>query len=279
MALPIIEFLRGEPFIYAYSALTSTLQQGVDEASTATSYALVDSARGNRVIFHGAFVVENGTIQSGTVTGFDVCHDGTPVLAGSGYAVSYAALASVIEDLHSDLHTTFRNLFVAEVIQIGSAEPDHMYGSVIRGKMLGLGGDDFFYADTGMDTIKGGTGDDWLEGRGGRDTLRGGSGADTFSFSFSIGEVDRIKDFSHKDDVIKLEAGLFDALAAGPLVRWAFEKGDEATTEAHRVIYDRDRGALFYDPDGAGGVNQIKFAIVAHHAKVTASDFDVFFQN
>jgi len=58
---------------------------------------------------------------------------------------------------------------------------------------------------------------------------------------------------------------------------WAIGTGRNATPQDANdyVIYDRATGKLFYDDDGNGSDAPHLFAILANHAKLTASDLDL----
>ena len=84
-------------------------------------------------------------------------------------------------------------------------------------------------------------------------------------------------------DHLQLERDVFPVLGgAGTLTTGAFHAGagldaNSAATAAERILYDTASGALYYDPDGAGGAAAIKFAVlgVASHPAIAAADFIV----
>jgi Ca2+-binding RTX toxin-like protein len=53
----------------------------------------------------------------------------------------------------------------------------------------------------------------------------------------------------------------------------AFKLGAAATSTAHRIIYNQATGELFYDADGTGSAAQIKFAVIANQAQLSAANF------
>jgi hypothetical protein len=84
----------------------------------------------------------------------------------------------------------------------------------------------------GNDRLGGGRGDDRLYGEWGSDVLTGGSGKDAFVFNTdpSNGDIDRITDFSVKDDTIWLSQSVFAALPRkGALASSFFKVGSAAT--------------------------------------------------
>ena len=49
--------------------------------------------------------------------------------------------------------------------------------------------------------------------------------------------------------------------------------GDDATKASHRIVYDDDSGAVYFDSDGVGGDPQVQFADVGKHLDLTHKDF------
>ncbi|HEU4519097.1 MAG TPA: calcium-binding protein, partial [Microvirga sp.] len=58
----------------------------------------------------------------------------------------------------------------------------------------------------------------------------------------------------------------------GRLAADAFHLGREASDAEDRVVYDRGRGLLFYDRDGAGGAGQIRIAALTNKAALGVDD-------
>jgi hypothetical protein len=126
------------------------------------------------------------------------------------------------------------------------------------------------------DKLTGTKGADVLMGLAGKDTLTGDKGKDAFVFNTKLSKssnVDTIKDFSVKDDTIRLDNEIFTALDAGKLSSDAFYKGSKAHEQDDRIIYDSTKGALYYDADGNGAGAQTQFAIVSKKLAMTAADF------
>lgn len=83
---------------------------------------------------------------------------------------------------------------------------DHLYGGV---------GDDYLSGQGGEDHLYGGRGDDVLKGGEGADILRGGKGRDTFFFALNEADgVDRLRDFRHGKDILKLGIGAGEQMSA-----------------------------------------------------------------
>lgn len=126
------------------------------------------------------------------------------------------------------------------------------------------------------DILAGWEGSDVLNGGLGNDTLIGGGGQDTFVFSTKLGpkNVDRIVDFNHADDTIRLSKAIFSKIKKGVLTKDAFWVGAKAHDKSDRIIYNKKTGALFYDADGSGTkYKAVKFAQLKAKTLVTADDF------
>ena len=107
----------------------------------------------------------------------------------------------------------------------------------------------------------------------------GGTGKDVFAFSTGIGtSVDVITDFTVVDDTIWLEDHVFAGLSPGALAAAAFAANTSglATSAAHRVIYESDSGALWFDADGSGAGARVQFATLGTGLALTAADFFVY---
>ncbi len=162
----------------------------------------------------------------------------------------------------------------------GGGGADFILGFEGNEKLGGGEGNDFVFGDAGNDTIFGGGGSDRLYGGVGEDTLTGGAGADSYYFDAPINgsaaEFDTIVGFRAIDDRIILDAAVFSAIGAnGPLARDAFHVGETATDAEDRIIYDRETGILYYDPDGTGDAFDIAFAELKNSPYITFNDFQV----
>nr|WP_246504714.1 hypothetical protein [Microvirga antarctica] len=102
-------------------------------------------------------------------------------------------------------------------------------------------------------------------------------------FNTKLGKtnVDKITDFSTKDDSIWLDNAVFKALGKGSEVKPGalskkfFTIGDHATTKDQHVIYDSKKGVLYYDSDGSGHAKQVEITSAAKKLKMSAGDFFV----
>ncbi|WP_262030884.1 M10 family metallopeptidase C-terminal domain-containing protein [Microvirga sp. Mcv34] len=153
---------------------------------------------------------------------------------------------------------------------LGGAGGDVLVGNDAANMLKGGAGKDRLSGLDGADTLYGGTG---------RDVLVGGQGKDAFVFDTKPRKavnLDHILDFSVPDDTIYLENAAFSHLGhAGRLPSAAFWTGSKAHDRSDRIIYDRETGALYYDPDGTGVSGQIRFAQLTKGLKMTAGDLRI----
>lgn len=145
--------------------------------------------------------------------------------------------------------------------------------------IIGSRRDDQIFGDNRANLLVGGGGDDRLGGNGGSDTLTGNGGADRFQFGAPLSDsgsnrnVDTVTDFRPGVDALVIDSN-FSAL--GDTVEAAeFRKGAAATNGNHHLIYNPATGELFYDANGAGGADQILFALLSRNLALTAGDFGV----
>lgn len=147
--------------------------------------------------------------------------------------------------------------------------------------MLGAG-DDLFHGGAGTDRANGGDGADTLSGGGReRDVLIGGAGADSFLFSAADAANDRIKDFTHGEDLLAVSAAGFggglvqgEALAAEQFLI-AENRHADAPSGSGQFVYDQADGRLWWDADGAGREHPFLIAQLAQGAALTAADIHV----
>ena len=133
----------------------------------------------------------------------------------------------------------------------GTVASQTLAGGDFKDVLKGLDGDDALWGNGGKDKLKGGDGDDTLRGGLGNDRLKGGADGDSFVFSTKLNEkknVDKIADFSHKNDTILLDNTIFKKLKVeGELKGKFLEIGSEADDKNDYLVYDKETGALSYD--------------------------------
>jgi Ca2+-binding RTX toxin-like protein len=116
-----------------------------------------------------------------------------------------------------------------------------------------------------------------VDGGLGNDVLMAGSADDQFLFSTALdanANVDIIRHFSVAHDLILLEDSIFVGVGApGALAAGAFHIGSAATDAAHRIIYNESSGGLYFDSDGVGGNDAVRFAKLDRGLSLTEADF------
>jgi Ca2+-binding RTX toxin-like protein len=133
---------------------------------------------------------------------------------------------------------------------------------------------------SGKDTLKGRDGDDTLNGRQNSDILYGGKGKDTFVFDTTLGSsnVDKVCDFNFRQDTIHLDNAVFRKLGGGSLSKPGklkkalFTTGEEAKDRNDYIIYNKEKGTLYYDSDGSGPGKAILFAKFKAGTTIKADD-------
>jgi Ca2+-binding RTX toxin-like protein len=160
------------------------------------------------------------------------------------------------------------------VINVGDVTPEFTAGSAFA---------DVFKGGVGKDTLGGGAGDDKLWGGAGKDLLTGGVGKDIFVFDTKLNKktnLDKIADFNVKDDTIWLDNAIFtklgkkgSELAPAKLNKAFFTIGDKAKDANDYLVYDKLKGALYYDSDGSGAKAAVEIATLKKNLKMTLKDF------
>jgi Ca2+-binding RTX toxin-like protein len=160
-------------------------------------------------------------------------------------------------------------------IAVTDVNPENTAGSSLN---------DVIKGGAGRDTLGGGLGNDTLFGGLGNDVLTGNTGKDVFAFTTKTNKktnVDKIADFSVKDDTIWLDTAVFtkigkgSELAPGKLAKAMFWAGKAAHDASDRIVYDKASGALYYDADGNGRAAQVKIATLKKGLAMTEKDFFV----
>jgi Ca2+-binding RTX toxin-like protein len=142
--------------------------------------------------------------------------------------------------------------------------------------LVGSAFDDVLSGNGAANLLDGGAGNDVLRGGDGSDTLWGDRGNDVFVFDTLLngsGNVDAVMDFDFREDRIQLDSGVFAVLRSGSLDAAAFTLDKNATSTDHRIIYHAETGELFYDADGSGRIEQVKFAVLTPGTVLSADHF------
>jgi Ca2+-binding RTX toxin-like protein len=158
----------------------------------------------------------------------------------------------------------------------GTVASQTLAGGDFKDSLSGRGGDDALWGHRGKDKLRGGNGDDTLRGGLGNDKLIGGTGRDSLVFDTKLSaekNVDKVLEFSHRQDTILLDNAIFKELAPGELKGKFFEVGKRADDKNDYVLYDKGTGALSYDGDGSRNKKAIQFAKLDDDLKLKADDF------
>ena len=134
------------------------------------------------------------------------------------------------------------------------------------------------FLDTGKATaspvpvLTGGSGNDTLAGGKGQDSLYGQDGSDTFVFDDAMpAAFDKVADFETGIDHIQISSLAF-GLNGSTLDPSYFVQGTAAVDNHAEFVFDTVKFVLSWDPDGVGGVSQVKIAAF-NTSTVSASDF------
>lgn len=148
-------------------------------------------------------------------------------------------------------------------------------GNASNNTIRGNKGNNTLQGEGGKDKLIGGGGKDVLVGGKGNDVLTGGAGKDDFVFESSKDGIDKITDFSPKQDSILIYRDGFSGLRKGELSESQFVLGGTtASTSQQRFIYTND-GKLFFDPDGNGAQEQIQIASFNNSPFLSNKNFTV----
>ena len=93
--------------------------------------------------------------------------------------------------------------------------------------------------------------------------------------------IDRITDFA-RGDRVSISASAYAGLTPGAVNATQFIEARStrapvvAATAATRLIFDRDTGNLFHDPDGTGTQTMQQILSVSNGYRLLSTDFTVF---
>jgi hypothetical protein len=159
----------------------------------------------------------------------------------------------------------------------GNTDDDQLQGQEGNDLLDGSLGNDLLEGDFGRDRLIGGDGNDTLIGGVDRDTLVGGKGRDRFSLSIGQKGLDRIADFSTRDDVLVINGlSVIEGLTPGRALNKKFFKvGNKAGDRNDFLVYNKKTGGLFVDGNGSVKGLQTKIAQLTPGLSLTASDIIV----
>lgn len=247
-----VKALANGDFVVAYSRLNETGGIQSAELCVATYSA------------SGALVGEAAVVQSGLPV--DDIDPSLEVMNDGRYVLSYSKGCYQIFDPRP-----------GAVYWTGTSGSEQYGGTHYSDKLKAESGNDRFYGFGGNDYLDGGSGNDVINGGLGKDTLYGRSGKDAFVFDVKAtsSNRDKIVDYSTKYDTIHLENAVFTKLKAGKLSSSAFWKGSSAHDKNDRIIYDANKGYLYYDADGTGSSKKMLIATMTKKLKMTHAEFFV----
>lgn len=155
----------------------------------------------------------------------------------------------------------------------GGSSSDRLVGGDGRDMLSGGSSGDLLIGVTGKDTLLGGSGNDTLVGGDGKDVLTGGTGADIFFFGSAPfkSNADKITDFKHDTDRIELLRELFPMLGA-KVTKSELRFGTSAKDSNDFLIYDKNTGALYIDPDANGSAPKYLIATLTNKASIDYGD-------
>jgi Ca2+-binding RTX toxin-like protein len=269
-----VKLLNGEPLVTPTTVLHHhAVYEGVMQPPQATSVTLLNPD-GQKIVFKGSFIIDNGVVTGGTVTGFTVSYGSMKVMKGKGYAIAWADLEAAIAEAKTSSSESLDKLLFAGAKIKGTDGDDYLFGSE-GSKLLGGDGDDTLIASVSGpgSALRGGDGDDLLIAQAAA-KLVGGEGDDVFAVS-TFAWNSRIADFDVDDDVIAVYPGLVAGVPVGPLADSYFNVGKAAETPDHHFIYNRKSGVFYIDLDGAGGAAQVQYAQLDTKLKMTADNIMV----
>lgn len=177
------------------------------------------------------------------------------------------------EDKYGGVLTETFTIFVRNILE---TNPLVRYGTPQGEQVVGESGNDKLFGLSGNDQLFGQIGNDTLTGGLGSDALVGGTGRDVFVFDqkpHAKSNLDYIQDFSPTDDIVHLSRKFFTKLSKGALSSKAFVTGNQFKDKDDRILYYKEGGALYYDPDGSGSAKAIQFANLGKGLKISHKDF------
>ncbi|MBM6580871.1 hypothetical protein ILT44_11810 [Microvirga sp. BT689] len=212
----------------------------------------------------------------GDVFGFNSSGTGIVLLKALDFEkVAQHTITIRAEDEYGGVFTETFTINVRNVVETtplvlsGTAKGEQLVGESGNDKLSGLSGNDALFGQIGNDTLMGGLGND---------SLVGGTGRDVFVFDQkpnAKSNLDYIQDFNPPDDIVHLSRKIFSKIAKGALSSKAFVVGDHFKDKDDRILYYKEGGALFYDPDGSGSAKAIQFASLGKGLKISHKDFFV----
>ena len=156
-------------------------------------------------------------------------------------------------------------------------------GNGLDNLIIGNGGANLLSGgEGGGDTLRGGAGNDTLVGGIGPDSLQGGDGADVIRYGSAAEGGDLVQGFATGLDAIEVSAlgfggSLSDGMDLGAAGGFVANKSGLATASAGtgQFVWETDARILWWDADGAGGVDAVQVARFSAGTTLAAADIVV----
>ena len=252
-------------------AVAAVLRDGTITKSSAAHFTVKTGSF--TIVFDGDFT--GNPVSQGTITGFHLFQGNVVTLDASGYNLDFHDFLQGVQNAAGDGFALLSLLEQGPMNIVGSSQSDLLLGGNFSDVITGGKGDDVLIGIGGKDTLIGGKGNDVLYAGSGKDKLTGGSGDDTFHFH-NLDGVGVVTDFQVGHDHFELNKHEFTAFGhSGTVKSGEFHIGTHAADGNDYLIYDKNTGALYYDSDGAGGADQIKFGKVDAHLNLSHNDFSL----
>jgi Ca2+-binding RTX toxin-like protein len=253
--------------------------------------AMTKGATGSEILQVSVGATADVTLKAAWTATSDSYNAGTANILTSGKAVDLSAVSSFaafpshsrFDGGDAGIRPTGRVEITSDVVLIAENITVELSGLTQgqgwnvtnRGAATTLTGSQFndvLTGGAGNDILAGGAGNDVLNGGKGFDYLTGGAGSDTFRFSGSTANADRITDFVSGQDKIQIHAIFLKNMGIGRISTTAFTQGLTAKTGAQHFVYDNTKGNLWYDADGSGKMKAVLIGVIDNNAELTAND-------
>jgi serralysin len=297
--------IGNDVFVLENGTDTTTDTGGADTITSTITRSLVSHLAIEQLTLLGSAAISGtGNALANTITGNDAANtlDGGAgndtliggrgidrLVGGSGNDVfvlggdrDTLSDSSGIDTITSTISRSLTSLKTIEQLTLLGTGAINGAGNGLANTIIGNTGANTLSGAAGKDKLYGGSGADKLAGGTGNDTLTGGTGNDTFVFNTKLNRStnrDIVTDFSNgasNNDTIQLQNAIFSELTAtGRLSARHLELGARANDADDYIIYDRPKGALYYDADGNGSGAAIQFATITDHTRLSTADFFV----
>jgi Ca2+-binding RTX toxin-like protein len=273
----------GVDLVYSYSGSPGNGLPSNNEAFGTISVVDTDAGSGAPQFWITSLTATNlatgAAVLQSEVTG-DIKIDATTGVLTAGALDENRVYEVIVQVTQGPGSTPYSETF-SVITGTNSGGADTVNGGYTTGEdvIFARGQGDVVFAGTGDDHVFGQGGDDQIHGGNGNDVLNGAAGNDRFYFDtvLSTSNVDTIQDFNgQNDDTIYLDSNVFGGLSVGALLPAQLNLTGTASGTGGQIVYNSTTGALYYDPDGAGGVDAIQFATLTGAPSISSGDFFIY---